>query len=501
MESGTSVVYLSISIADFNSKSRVEDTASSSNHSLSFGTTPVNESDGEVEGFEMIQARPKSSNSSQHNENLTSEQVLEQMRYDYALFARDTGFSTFFDDVYPLQSRLVLAYVVEAFTTLGCSLANMTTGTQLPLVKYLPHHELLMKQLHIILEDGGLIEASTERWIRTDKVVDLTSSSTILKQILERHPKFKDEHYLLDITGSKLAQCLNGSADPIRLLFADKENRLCLERVYQSGPMYKAMTSMLAEFLKRCYANKPGRRIRILEIGGGTGGTTKFLSQFLLKSKVDFEYTFTDVSSALVTAAKRTFAGLSNMRYAILDIEKSPAEQHLAQYDTVISTNCIHATRDLTSSLANIRKMLQPDGFLALVEFTRNLFWFDLVFGLLDGWWRFRDGRNHPLASVDRWGQSLVEAGFSHYSFTSGATEESRTLRIISGFNNPASGENKVKLAASQRTIGEVKTVVWKSVKGLDLMADIYLPKHRISGDQPIGESHVHYPFTITDRR
>ena len=86
------------------------------------------------------------------------------------------------------------------------------------------------------------------------------------------------------------------------------------------------------------------------------------------------------------------------MRYTTLDVEKEPPSQHIGQYDIVISTNCVHATRDLVKSTFNIRKMLRPQAVLCLVELTRNLYWFNLVFGLLEGWWLFNDGRKHVLA-------------------------------------------------------------------------------------------------------
>jgi hypothetical protein len=62
-------------------------------------------------------------------------------------------------------------------------------------------------------------------------------------------------------------------------------------------------------------------------------------------------------------------------------------------------TNCIHATRDPTRSCTNIRGCLFPGGILCLVELTRGLLWFDLVFGFLEGWWLFEDGRRRSERS------------------------------------------------------------------------------------------------------
>ena len=89
-----------------------------------------------------------------------------------------------------------------------------------------------------------------------------------------------------------------------------------------------------------------------------------------------------------------------------LDIEKPPSEKLLGRFHVILSTNCIHATKNLAASCANARKMLRAGGFLALVETTHRLFWMDLVFGLLEGWWLFNDGRKHCLADLKFWKDS-----------------------------------------------------------------------------------------------
>ncbi|OKP07419.1 hypothetical protein PENSUB_6008 [Penicillium subrubescens] len=56
--------------------------------------------------------------------------------------------------------------------------------------------------------------------------------------------------------------------------------------------------------------------------------------------------------------------------------------------------------------------------FLALIEITERFYLLDLVCGLLDGLWRFVDGRRHCLASEAFWKDSLIEAGFDQVAFT-----------------------------------------------------------------------------------
>jgi len=166
------------------------------------------------------------------------------------------------------------------------------------------------------------------------------------------------------------------------------------------------------------------------------------------------------------------------MRYTTLNIEEEPAAQFVNQYDIVISTNCIHATKDLTRSCTNISKCLRPDGVLCLVELTRNLFWFDLVFGLLEGWWLFEDGRQHALASEALWRNHLSRSGFRWIDWTVGASEESNVLRVITA--SPSD--------IAQRATME--TVTFKRADSISLEADIYYPEEQNRGNQarPVGE-------------
>lgn len=397
-----------------------------------------------------------------------TQKAFEAIRYDYEDYATETRFSTFWSQCYPAQAKLVLAYVVEAFTTLGCSLAALGPEETLPTFQYQDKHKLLAAQLHDILVDASLVARSDGVFVRTTELIDETPSGELLQHILKKFPQHASEHKLLHITGSRLADCLTGKADPLQLLFRSKENRELLEDVYTNGPMYAAITKLLGSFFEKAFANVDGK-VSILELGGGTGGTTKYILNHLTRLNLDFTYTFTDLSGSLVAAAKKKFARYQNVEYKVIDIEKSPAKDLVGKYHTIISTNCIHATSDLEKSSTNILTMLRPDGFLSLVEFTRNMYWFDLVFGLLDGWWFFTDGRKHVLADEAFWESSMKRAGFKHVTWTCGDIPEANTLRIITGFPEA----NKLE---AQKSKIDIETVTYKQINGISLDADIYYP-------------------------
>lgn len=238
-----------------------------------------------------------------------AQRAFEDMRFGYDIFTKQTGFADFWRKVYPAQSRLVLAYTVEAFARLRCRLSSIRSGQRLPRVQSLPKYDLLMRQLEKVLSDASLVRSDGAGLARTDVAVDQTPSRPLFSNILHAFPHHANEHRLLHVTGSKLAECLAGTVDPLALLFRSKENKELLEDVYTHGPMYEAITKLLANFLQHAYqTNREGGVFHILELGGGTGGTTEYIIDFLEKQGVHFTYTFTDLAGSLVTAVKKKFA-------------------------------------------------------------------------------------------------------------------------------------------------------------------------------------------------
>lgn len=418
---------------------------------------------------------------------------FSSIKVEFDAAAKQTNFLGFSRDVYPLQKGLVVAYVVEAFAALGCHLDLLEPGQYLPQIRYQGRHTKAVSQYYKILEDARLITQTERGSCRTDTIVPQQPAQSLHHRLVESFPQHASEHSLLNITGARLAPCLTGDADPIALLFGNAEARALITDVYTNAPMFKAGTHVLAQYLGATMSQvNNGREINILELGAGTGGTTSYLIESLVRSHPKFRYTFTDLSSSLVMAARKKFARYDFMEYAILDIEQEPPSRYLGRFDIILSTNCIHATKNLTESTSNARRMLQPDGLLCLVELTRNLFWFDLVFGLLEGWWLFNDGRTHALATEELWEHDLRTAGFGWVDWTGSQSPESQILRLIVA--SPYESLSSVGHFYPNSTAGSLETqetVTIRQEGNTPLLADIYYPDKVGNANllRPVGKS------------
>jgi NADPH:quinone reductase-like Zn-dependent oxidoreductase/ubiquinone/menaquinone biosynthesis C-methylase UbiE/acyl carrier protein len=224
------------------------------------------------------------------------------------------------------------------------------------------------------------------------------------------------ETKLIRRCGKQLRLVLRGEKDPLSVLFPEGDISL-LTALYEESYWAKWMNGVLCEAIRTGIKCVPNRPLRVLEIGAGTGGTTVHVLKLLQSIGCEIEYVFTDVSHHFLAEGRRRLGQLAGIKWELLDIERPPKDQGISgDFDLVIASNVIHATRNIFDSLSHIRKMLAPAGQVVLMEITESMVWLDLVFGMTDGWWRFSDHElrpDHPLMNADQWIGVCEQVGFS----------------------------------------------------------------------------------------
>ena len=403
---------------------------------------------------------------------------FREIRLGYDQLAVGTKAVNFWAEAYPDQARVVLAYVVEAFAELGCDLNILQAGDAVPEVQCASKHKQLVSHLYRVLMDGHLIKAASRGFLRSDVPVDNTPAESLSQKILAPYPQHASVNKLVNIVGSQLAACLAGEKDVVQLIFGNKTNKHILEDIYENWPLFRTPTLLLGDFLLKAFTHASGSgKFRILEVGAGTGGTTRYIVNRLRNHGIPFEYTFTDVSTSLVAAARKIFKEVEGMSFELLDIEKPPIEQHKGVFHVIIATNCIHATRRLDQSLLHLRTMLREDGALTLVEITQNMFWFDVVFGLFEGWWLFEDGRSHALVRETHWERLMKDAGFKEVLWTDGNVPEAQTVRVIGAFPSALPSSVNAAKDSKKPATAALETVVYKRLGDTEIHADVYYPR------------------------
>ncbi|KAI0141207.1 BcPKS16, polyketide synthase [Xylariaceae sp. FL1272] len=401
--------------------------------------------------------------------------------------ANACGLKDYGKTVHQRLNQIALAHIVEAFESLGTDFCSLKPGDMVQKIPHLPKHDLVVQRFSNILQKHGIIEQHGDEpgWYRTGNAFSKTSSQELSAKFVKDFPRYATDANLITLMGSKLAASLTGQIDPLELMFSNLDSQKTLEDFYAKSPMLTTATALLSNVIIRSLQSSQTPSIRIIEIGAGFGGTSKHLISKIQLLGMDLEYCFTDISHTLVARASKEFIKPrpnDSFEFQTLDIEADPPDHLTQRFDICLSVNCIHATRDKTHAIGNMKKLIRPNGYVIFMETTAVIDWHDVVWGLLDGWWQAPD-KSYPLHPPQYWMKRLAEAGFdATYSNTLSADLDIQRIFIasISNSNLPI-GARKLSTKPPQ-----LKTVVYKKVDDVDVHADIYMPSEPVRDPMPI---------------
>ena len=232
--------------------------------------------------------------------------------------------------------------------------------------------------------------------------------------------------------GRKLLEILRGDIEPLSLMLEDD----LLNRYYAENRGQDRVYEQVARFVRLAAHKNP--RLRILEIGAGTGYVLRLNTSFVRREIVSLgvlffdtlfvlqiafakansdpydrsatswilnalggcdnqyprfsSYVFSDISTGFFEKAQTKFKAWGNLiSYKSLNIEEDLKAQGFDEdegYDFIAAANVLHATSNMKHTMSQVNKLLKPGGKLVLVEATTSSrISLEFVFGLLPGWW------------------------------------------------------------------------------------------------------------------
>ena len=292
---------------------------------------------------------------------------------------------------------------------IAAAMRRLVSGDGQPIQDVLPLYERLVQRYTRFLKEEGLSTGSANG----HGMVDLKSQlapNQLWRQLIGEHPERLAELMLLGRCGEHLADILTGKLDPLTVFSISG-----LEHLYESSPVCAFHNAVTVEAVKEIVQEWPSnKKLRILDVGAGTGGLTTRILPYLPADIT--EYVFTDVSELFLSQAEGKYDKYRFMRYARLDIGQPPQEQgfNLESYDIVLAGNALHVTSDLERTLGHVNSLLRPDGLLFLLEVQQQPA-LDITFALLKDWWNFEDSELRGLSPVlneHEWPKLLTGCGF-----------------------------------------------------------------------------------------
>ncbi|MFC4159114.1 amino acid adenylation domain-containing protein [Chitinimonas lacunae] len=270
-----------------------------------------------------------------------------------------------------------------------------------------------------VLARAGLIalDASSLTLLPAGSGHDAGSLATERAALLGRHPRMAGTLDLIDACLDAYPAILAGRLHPTEVLFPGGE----MSRVaacYADNEVQDSYNRRVADVVAARLAGHPRReRLRILEVGTGTGSTTAAV-RASLPADWHGRYLCTDISRGFFPYLQARLGQDATLEFALFDLEQPAAGQGLVagEFDLIIANNVLHATADIVACLNNLRPLLAADGCLVLHEQVQPHGFVHLVFGIAPGWHRavdrFRRLPDSPLLDLAHWHEALVEAGF-----------------------------------------------------------------------------------------
>lgn len=290
-------------------------------------------------------------------------------------------------------------------------------------------YQRLFGALLHILEDAGYIVMQGNTIETTDKIINLQYNSLIenqkkLKQCIENeNTDSQAQARLVEVCTNQYPNILRGELSATDVIFPNGTMNL-VGNVYRNNFVSDYYNKLVIEILKQIVLNQlkllqKNQKVRIIEIGAGTGGTSASAFEVLREYGDNLEYYYTDISVGFLQYGQKHY-GEDNpyVLFEILDIEKDLEKQKMnpGSFDIVIATNVLHATKSMDHTVHNIQKLLKMGGSLIINEATTVYNFATMSFGLLDGWWLYIDEERRlngsPLIGKHMWKRLLNENGF-----------------------------------------------------------------------------------------
>lgn len=275
---------------------------------------------------------------------------------------------------------------------------------------------LMTNRMLRALVEAGILICTNSMYSLTPKVSEIKDRDRIWDDFMDIGKQINYGTVLMQYqreSGKKILEQIRGTITGLSLFFPEGSTDVAVS-AYNDNMINRSLNYVVADLINNC--SRKGTAI--LEIGAGVGGTTTTVLENLKEKNIS--YCFTDVSKFFINEAKNRYSGYDFIRYNILDINKDYEMQGFKdnKYDIVLCANVLHNSQNIEVNLSKIKKLLKPNGYLIIIEATKESYLLTTSLELKGGLGGFTDHRSSGIdvfTSEEKWVELLKKAGFTYY--------------------------------------------------------------------------------------
>ncbi|KAI0508449.1 putative polyketide synthase [Xylaria bambusicola] len=239
----------------------------------------------------------------------------------------------------------------------------------------------------------------TQHLSKTERLAEIQRLSMTMKHIPEAR--------CLSALHDNLGSVLKGDTNSVKLLMEDN----LMTDLFSSGITLQGGYSQVQHIVDLLAHKNP--RMRILEVGAGTGGLTSAVLDTLASKSAPKrlqDYVFTDHASWSIPEAQARFSGQGALTFQTLDILQDPISQGFEgqSFDLVIATS-LSELQSPATALKHMKALLRPSGSAVLLETMSPTLTSEILSRTLTGKWE-QESISPPEC---RWERTLQQCGFS----------------------------------------------------------------------------------------
>lgn len=321
---------------------------------------------------------------------------------------------------------------------------------------YKPYIKFLIK----ILKDSNYVYEVDGNY-EFNKIVDVDKCNMAFEQYKNKYTEFYEYISLVHKTSANFNDVFSGKIAGNQIIYPNG-NFDMLRQIGEKTPptsLKATYVKIMTDVIKRV-VQKSNKRLKILEVGAGTGALTWSLMEALKDENV--EYYFTDIGRSFIATAEKQAKklGYKNMKFKQYNVENECFKEGIGEnkFDVVVALDVVQATHNIVDALANIKAALKPKGWMISVQTLWLHNFTQLIYGYAPGWWNYSIDPLRKDKSIyidyDSWEKAYEFAGYEKVSHITGGYDGNR---------------NEVALVFAMKPDCEVNDDIPISLKGINL--------------------------------